>query len=307
MDLIKLKTFHTVARLGSFTRAAETLFLSQPAVSLQIKDLESDYGTPLLERVGRTVRLTPAGEALMPYVEAILHSAQSSHEAVQGIREAQAGRIRIGATSLTGVHMLPELMAEFKGRCPEVRIDVALDRALQLRRMILANDLDVGLMGSSQRGAEDAGLLEQVLFRAQVVAVVAAAHPFAQRQSVKLKELAAQKIIMAPRSTLTRQAVERVLRKKGVALRAEYEIPRATLIKRMVEQQLGVSLLCRSEVRREVEAGWLKAVPLAGVHIPRTVVVVCHRDKPLSPAMQRFIEFLEQRRVHFQGLFVGEA
>ena len=307
MDLIKLKTFLTVARLGSFTRAAEALFLTQPAVSLQIKDLENEYRTPLLERVGRTVRLTPAGQELMPYVEAILESAKQSHEALEGMRNSTAGRVRIGATGLSGVHMLPELIAEFMDHCPECHIDVVLNYALQLRRMILTNDLDLGIMGSDQGGLREPSLLEQPLVRDEVVVVVDAAHRLAARKSVDPGELAEEKIIMPPRTALTRKIVDLSLRKKGLVLNVEFEISRATLIKRMVEQKLGISLLCRSEIRREVEAGWLRGIPLAGVRIPRNVIVVYHRDKPLSPALSSFIEFLSQRRRHFQKLFVGKA
>ena len=306
MILSKLKTFHTVARLGSFTRAAEALFLTQPAVSLQIKDLENEYRTPLLERVGRTVRLTPAGEALMPYVEAILASAKQSQEALAALRSSTAGHIRIGATGLSGVHMLPELIAEFKGRCPECHIHVVLNYALQLRRMILANELDLGIMGSDQRSLREPGLLEQPLIRDEIVVVVDSGHRWAERKSVGARELPEEKLIMPPRTSLTRQIVDRTLEKKGLALTVEYEISRTSLIKRMVEHKLGVSLLCRSEIRRETQAGWLCGIPLAGVQIPRRVVVVYHRDKPLSPALRMFIGFLDERRDHFQRLFAGE-
>jgi len=93
----------------------------------------------------------------------------------------------------------------------------------------------------------------------------------------------------------------------GVSLTVEYEISRTSLIKRMVEHKLGVSLLCRSEIRRETQAGWLCGIPLAGVRIPRRVVVVYHRDKPLSPALRMFISLLDERRDHFQRLFAGET
>lgn len=307
MILSKLKTFQAVARLGSFTRAAEALYLTQPAVSLQIKDLENEYGTPLLERLGRTVRLTPAGEALMPFVEAILESARQSHDAVEGVRNTTAGRIRVGATGLSGVHMLPELIAEFKERCPECRIDVQLHDAASLRRLILANELDLGIMGSDQGRLSEPGLLEQPFIRDEVVVVVPGGHRWAGRRSVEPRELAEEKIIMGPRSTLTRQIVERTLRKKAVGLEVEYEISQAALIKRMVEQKLGITLLCRSEIRRESAAGWLCGVPLSGVRIPRSVVVVYHRDKPLSAALRSFIDFLAERREHFQRLFAGEG
>lgn len=306
MDFIKINTFSTVARLGSFTRAAEVLHLSQPAVSQQIRELENEYRTPLFERIGRSIKLTAAGLALFPYAEAVLKNAQDSKDAVYRTCHSNVGRIRVGVTTLTGVYILPEIVAEFRSSFPEIGIDITLDYALHIREKILANEIDIGIIGGNQASSCEVSLLEQVLLRDEIVVVVAPNHPWAGRQSIRRQELTEEKLILAPRTMLTRQIVERNARKKGLHLNVEYEATSHSLIKRMVENGLGISLLCHSEVRRECQAGWLKSLPLSDLHMPRTFVMVFHRDKPISPAQSSFIDFLVDSREHFQALFAGE-
>jgi len=307
MDLIKIKTFNTVARLGSFTRAAEVLHLSQPAVSQQIRELEHEYRTPFFERIGRSIKLTAAGLVLLPYAEAVLKYAQESKDAVNRICHSNEGRIRVGVTTLTGVYVLPEIIAEFRASFPEIAIDITLDYAAHIREKILANEIDIGVIGGNQAACREVSLLEQVLLRDEIVVVIAANHRWAERRSIRRQELTEEKLILAPRTTLTRQIVERNTRKKGLHLNVEYETASHSLIKRMVENGLGITLLCHSEVRRECQAGWLKSLRLSDLHMPRTFVMVFHRDKPVSPAQSTFMDFLTDQREHFQTLFVGDT
>lgn len=307
MDFIKIRTFCTVARLGSFTKAAEVLHFSQPAVSLQIRDLENEYRTPLFERIGRSIKLTAAGMALFPYAEAVLKYDRESKEAVYRTSHAKVGRIRLGVTSFTGIHLLPEIAAEFRSRFPGITIDIVLDYAVHIREKILANEIDLGIIGSSPKATGEVSLLERVLLRDELVVVISSTHPWASRPNVRRSELSDEKMILTPRGTLTRQIVEGTTHKKRLPLNVEYEVSSTPLIKRMVENGLGISLLCRSEIRREREAGWLNGLPVADLQMPRTVITVFHRDKPISPALSSFIDFLDEEREHFQELFVGST
>lgn len=307
MDLIKLKTFHTVARLGNFTRAAEVLFFTQPAISLQIKELENEYRCRLFERIGKKVRLTPAGEALLPFAERILKASKSSFNAVSGVLETTAGRIRFGATGFSGVYVLPELIAGFKGRYPDISFDITLRYATRIRKMILENKLDAGITGSNQEEPRDPGLLEKVLARDSIVAVCGPGHRLWERSEVSVEELADEPVILLPKITLSRQIIQKQFEMRQVPLRTEYEVSNITLIKKLVEKGLGLSFLCRSQIRAECAAGTLRAVPFSDLSIPRTINLVYHRDKDLSPTLTLFVDYLDENSEYFQELLVGAA
>ncbi len=305
MDLVKLKTFYTAAKLGSFTKAAESLYLTQPAVSMQIKDLEQEYGIPLFERIGKKVRLTRAGEVLLPMAERILHTYLESHSAVEQANSSVTGKIRVGATSYTGIHFLPEIMAAFQHRYPDNHVLISLQYARRIQAMLLENEIDVGIIGSNQYRLLEESILEQELYHDRIVAVVGARHPWADREYIMTEDLAEQQMILPSKATLTRQYIERSASTKGIRLKLAYEMENISMIKRMVEHLLGITLMCSAEVRKETEAGWLRTLALRDLTIDRKVIMVFHRDKPLSSALNSFIDFLHQTRDEFQKKLIG--
>jgi DNA-binding transcriptional LysR family regulator len=305
MDLIKLKTFYTVARLGNFTRAAETLFFTQPAISLQIKELENEYRCRLFERIGKKVKLTSAGESLLPFAETILKASHNSFDAVSAVLDATSGRIRIGATGFSGVYVLPELITGFKSRYPEVSFDITLRYAKKIRKMILENKLDAGITGGINEPPRDPGLLEKVLARDQIVLVLGPGHRFWDRTDLRTEELADEPVILLPKITVSRQIIRKNFEQKHIPLRVEYEVSNIALIKRMVEKGLGLSFLCRSQIRAECSTGALRGLPFSDMHIPRTINLIYHRDKSLSPSLSLFIDYLDADPDHFQEILVG--
>ena len=114
MDIIKYRAFYTVSTLGSFSRAAEALFFTQPAISAQIKELENEYGTKLFDRIGRNIHLTPAGEALLPFTESLLRTYEDSRFAVELLKDTKEGNIKLGVSLLPGVGLVPAFLADFK-------------------------------------------------------------------------------------------------------------------------------------------------------------------------------------------------
>lgn len=305
MDLVKLKTFYTAAKLGSFTKAAESLYFTQPAVSLQIKDLEQEYGVQLFERIGKKVRLTRAGEALLPMAEHMLHTYLDSRVAVEQANTSAVGKIRVGATGYTGMHFLPEIMASFQQRYPDNQVMITLHFARQIQAMLLENEIDIGIIGRNQYRLMEESLLEQDLYHDRIVVVVGAQHPWAGRDYVMTEDLADQQIILPSKATLTRQYIERAASKKGIQINLAYEVDNISMIKRLVEHQLGITLMCSGEVRKEIEAGWLRTLKLRDLIIDRKIIMVFHRDKPLSSALNNFIDFLNGTRSEFQNKLIG--
>lgn len=300
-----MKTFYTAAKLGSFTKAAESLFFTQPAVSLQIKDLEQEYGSQLFERIGKKLRLTQAGEALLPLAEKMLSVYMESHDAVNGTRDSASGRIRTGATNYTGIHVLPELIAGYLKKFPGNKVSIHLEYASKIQTMLMSNEIDIGIVGSNQYRILEESLLETELYRDAVTAVVGPEHPWCSRTEISCDELAGEPMILPIKASLTRQYIERRFSKKKIQLNIAYEIENIFMIKKMVEHNLGVTLLNSSEVRRECEAGWLCSIPVKDLEIQRRIIMLYHRDKPLSAALTQMIDFLTETRESYQKRLIG--
>jgi len=164
MDVIKLKAFYTVARLGSFSKAAEKLFFTQPAISSQIKELENEYNAAdHFERIGRNIRLTEERKAVLPYAEAILKSFEESQFAVDSVGDKKLGSIKLGASALPGVNLMPEFVPEFRKLFPMINFQISVNYAYQIRKMVLHNELDMGLVGSIEMGGQEEQLVEQTM------------------------------------------------------------------------------------------------------------------------------------------------
>lgn len=305
MDMVKLKTFYTAAKLGSFTKTAESLFFTQPAVSLQIKDLEQEYGAQLFERIGKKLRLTHAGEALLPLAEQILSAYMESQAVVEQARDSTSGNIRTGATNYTGIHFLPELISGYLKRFPGNKVSVHLEYASKIQAMLMSNEIDIGIVGSNQFRILEESLLETELYRDSITAVVGPEHPWCSRTSISCEELAGEPMILPIKASLTRQYIERRFSIKKIKLNIAYEIENIYMIKKMVEHNLGISLLNSSEVRRESEAGWLCRIPIEDVEIQRRIIMLYHRDKPLSAALTQMIDFLTETRESYQKMLIG--
>ncbi|RKX84653.1 MAG: LysR family transcriptional regulator, partial [Spirochaetes bacterium] len=176
MDLIKLKAFCIIAKSGSFSKAAEELFVTQPAVSAQIHDLESIYETKLFERLGHRIILTEEGKALLPFAELIIKTLEESHFAVDDVRNSTAGIIRVGASMLPGMYLLPEIIASFKKECPHISVLLTVALAAKIRHMLKENELDVGIVGSYGRKHQKSVLEEKQILKDRIVLIVGNEH-----------------------------------------------------------------------------------------------------------------------------------
>ncbi len=292
MDVIKLKAFYTVAMLGSFSRAAEKLFFTQPAISSQIKELENEYNTTLFERIGRNIRLTEEGKALLPYAESILKSFEESQFVVDSVGDKKLGSIKLGASALPGVNLMPEFVAEFRKLFPLINFQISVNYAYQIRKMVLNNDLDMGLVGSIEMGGQEEQLVEQTLLNDPIVVVVGREHSWSTRNEITLSELKEQPLILSFKSTITRQVIEKQFRKFDIPLKLAFEIGSTEVIKRMVELNLGISILSFSSVKKEIAAGWLKSLVISDLDLFRRINIIYHKEKLFSSALKLFIDFL---------------
>lgn len=290
MELYQLEAFEAVISHGSFTRAAEALYLTQPAVTRQIAALESELQTRLFDRLGRTVHLTAAGETLHRYAEAIVRLAREAQHAIADIEAGTAGRLAVGASSTLATYVLPPLLRRFRESHSRVEISVHTGVSAQVVEMVRANEVDIGLVTGE---IHDPALQATILADFATCVVVPPAHPLAARRSVSAAKLAGSPLILMEAGTNLRAYVDRLLGAAGVEEQVTMELDNVEAIKRMIQADLGISLLPEVAVSLEVQDGRLVALDLTDVpHANRHITLIHRRDKYLTTAVQAFLKLL---------------
>jgi DNA-binding transcriptional LysR family regulator len=290
INLHQLKIFHTVARSGSFSRAAAELLISQPSVSIQVGELERQLGAELFEQVGKSVRLTEAGRVLDDYAVRILALIDEARTALDELKGLQRGRLLLGATSTPGTYLLPILLGRFKEQYPHIEIVLRIRDTRRIREMLLQHELHVGVVGGKVTSPE----IESTVWLAdELVLVVAPAHRFAPLPSVRVADLAGQPFILREHGSGNREAVDEALHRAGVHVTPVFELEGADMVKQAVAANLGISILSRCAVELEVAAGRLRIVPVEGLRIERAIWLLRRRDQRLPRVAQAFLEVLK--------------
>ena len=291
MELDQIAAFLEVARQRSFSRAAEKLYRTQPAISAQIRSLEIECGQKLFDRMGRKIFLTPPGEVLFEYGQqlAALH-----RETLQRVREAQgavAGKLALGANEATCLYVLPQVFAEFKKKYPQVSISIYRNFSHKILQKLAENQIDAGIVTLP---VAEKNLKVTPIFEDELQVVLPPGHPLAKRAVIKLEELAAQPLIF-PKGGHTRELLEKLFRHHREGLQISMELASVESIKKFVGAGLGVSLISSSYAQMESKSGALKLVPLHGAKIVRKLGLVYRTDRHLSHAAQGFAEILSAR------------
>jgi DNA-binding transcriptional LysR family regulator len=289
MDFDQLTTFVEVAKLGSFSRAGQKLFRSQPAVSAQIRQLEHEYGEKLLDRVGKSVRLTQAGEVLYAYAGRLLTLRTESLGAVADHAKTPRGVLTVGANEATCLYVLPAVFAEFNRLYPFVRISIYRNFSHKVLQKVEDASISVGIVTLPVKAPS---LKVHPIFRDRVMLMVNLENPLARRKAVSLNEIAGQPLIF-PKTGFTRQLLDKLFRPFQSRLRITMELPSISMIKSFVAAGLGVSLISSTFAREDVRAGRVKLIGLEGVELWRELGLVYRRDRSLPRATTAFIDLLQ--------------
>jgi LysR family transcriptional regulator, transcriptional activator of the cysJI operon len=290
MEIHQLETFETVVRLQSFTRAAEQLHLSQPAVTRQIAALEAQLRTRLFDRLGRTVQLTPAGELLHKYAQSIVGLVAEAKTAIADMETGAAGKLTVGASNTLATYVLPGLLSRFRAQYPRVEIAVHTGVSAEVADIVRTNDADLGLVTAEVR---DAALLEVPLSDYDTCVVVPPGHALAAQKEIRPSDIADHPLILMEPGTNLRTYVDRLLSSAGVEEQVTLELDNVEAIKRMIEAGLGISMLPEVAVASEVEEGRLAALYLKDVpQANRRITLVYRKDKYITAAMRAFIAVL---------------
>jgi DNA-binding transcriptional LysR family regulator len=297
LQLTHLRTLQAIAQHGSFSRAAQSLRLTQPAVSMQVRHLERALGTPLLERVGKRTFPTRAGQLLLGHADRALRELEAGVERVRGLRGVVAGRVRLGTSASISIYLLPPALRRFRARYPETEVVVVTGNAAEITRAIIANTLDVGIVSLPVRDRE---LAVTPYFRDELVAIrpteSGATEPRTRwPRTVDAPTLAGHPLILFEPGATLRRVIDGWFHHAGVAPRAPMELGNTEAIKKLVEAGLGVSVTSWFSVKSEVRARTLTAMRLTPP-LERQLGLVRRRDKPHTPALDAFLAALEDLR-----------
>ena len=284
----QLTVFASVARHSSFARAAEELHLTQPAISMQIKELEAAVELPLFERSGRSVRLTMPGEYLLVYARRLLATLKEAGDAMAKLRKVQGGRLTVGMVS-TAEYFLPRLVARFRSQHPAVEMRLAVGNREELSRMLHDNEVDLAVMGSPPRELD----ARAEPFAAHPLGVIASPeHPLARRRDIAAKALEGEPFIVREPGSGTRAAMERFFRDQRIAPAAVMEMASNETIKQAVIANMGLAFVSLHTVALERSVGQLIVLDVAGLPLVRRWHVLHVRAKALSPAAEAFRYFV---------------
>ena len=288
LTLRQFRVFEAVARHLSFSRAAEELHLSQPAVSMQIKGIEVILGLPLTEQLGKKIFLTEAGREVLYASRAItarLDDLQANLAQLQGI---DSGRLNLAVTSTVNA-VATGILVRFRGRHPGVSIHLGVANRESVLEQLAANRIDLAIMGQVPDGLE----LEAIRFMDNpLVAIAPPDHPFTKKKKVSLRDLSSEPFLVREAGSGTRAAMTRFFAEKGLELLSSMEMSSNEAIKQAVQAGLGLGILSLQTLEMELALKRLAVLQVEGFPIMRHWYLVHRADKRLSPAAHAFKEFV---------------
>ncbi len=291
MDFDQLKTFLEVAKLGSFSRAAEKVLRSQPAVSAQIRQLEQEYGQKLFDRNTKSVRLTPAGEVVLDYARQLLALRTTSVQAASDLNGVPTGTLSIGANEGTFLYVLPKVFAEYHRKFPKVRISVYRSFTHKVSEKVEEGAIDLGVLTMPVKSPS---LVATPVFRDRILLMVGPRSPLFNHSSVTLEELAQQSLIM-PKTGSIRKLIEKNLRPYREKLNITMELTSVVMIKQFVMDGFGVSLISASFAGKNVQRGEARLLKIEGLDLWRELALVYRKDRSLPLVASSFVEMAKKK------------
>jgi DNA-binding transcriptional LysR family regulator len=294
MDLRQLEIFAKVAELGSFSRAAEALHLTQPTVSEHIRTLEDELGVRLLDRLGRGTGTTRAGQLLLSYATRILALSREARQALEGFQGRMRGELVVGASTIPGEYILPVLLGRFREKFPEVSTTLVIGDSQAVVDWVVEGRVEVGVVGARlpRRGLEFRELMPD-----EEVVVVPAGHPWQGRAEISLDELAGAPLLIRERGSGTRAALEKALERAGIdlgALRIVGEIGSSQAIKQAVKAGMGITIISRIAVEEDCRQGLIAFLRVRDLAVTRAFHLLTHQERSRSPVAEAFRLFLEE-------------
>lgn len=291
ITLRQMRVFAAVARYRSFTRAARELHLTQPAISQQIKLLETEVGLPLLEHIGRQIHLTAAGDELLRYASQVTELLREAGESLASMRGLKRGVLKLGAVS-TAKYFAPSLLSAFAPAYPEVTIRFTVGNREEIIQQLASNETDLVIMGRPPR---ELVTVAEPFAKHPLVIIASPNHPLASKRRIPLERLGSENFIIREEGSGTRASMEHIFSKRGVPIHAFMEVSSNETIKQSVMAGMGISFISIHTVGLELATGKLVMLNVVGLPLIRDWFVIHLRDKRISPITAAFRTFLLER------------
>jgi DNA-binding transcriptional LysR family regulator len=290
--LDQLRILKAIAAEGSFKRAADSLYVSQPAVSLQVQNLERQLDVPLFDRGGRRAQLTEAGHLLLEYGDRILALCQETCRAIEDLQNLQGGTLIIGASQTTGTYLMPKLIGVFRHTYPEVAVQLHVHSTRRTCWSVVNGQVDLAIIGGEvplelQSSLEIAPYAED-----ELALVLPVFHPLAQKDTVQREDLYRLGFITLDAQSTIRKVIDQILVRGNIdprLLKVEMELNSIEAIKNAVQSGLGAAFISVSAIEKELKLGALKRVNIENVVIKRTLSLILNPNRYRSKASEIFI------------------
>jgi DNA-binding transcriptional LysR family regulator len=295
MNLNQLKIFYVSGKHQSFSSAAEELLITQPAVTMQIRELEGYYNLKLFHRHGKRVELTEAGRILFRYAKKIFDWTAQAERAIWELRDLEAGTLKIGTTKTYAKHLMPSLIFSFQEKHPGVHVILSEGSSAEISNSLIVHKNELGLIGRSTYPPQ----LKVLSFsREELVLIFRRNHPLTSLRKISLADLAREPLIIREKGSGTRDVVLEKYREARIKPSILTEASNVDFIKELVETGNGISFAVKSAVQEELKRGTLKTRTLADGPFYLNVDIVYLKNRNLSPSAQAFLELLQTREDH---------
>jgi len=291
LSLYKLEIFAAVVQEGSFSGAASRLYMTQPAVSQHIQDLEASLGTKLFDRRRRGVHLTAAGETLHDYTRKILRLVSEAQAAVTNVEHLAEGSLTLSATPGVSTYLLPQWISDFRARFPNLAASMRSDITPQVVADVLSRQADLGFVEGELNAAQDA-IQARILTEIRHFVIVGPQHPWFERETISIAQLQDQPFITRQPGSRTRVWLDGILHKRGVKPRIVGEFDNPETIKQSVMANIGLAILPDYVVRRELEAGLLQGLIVDDCDLRRHIKLIWDGRQAISPIARAFVAYL---------------
>ncbi|PYX87713.1 MAG: LysR family transcriptional regulator [Acidobacteria bacterium] len=303
MELFQLETFLAVAENRSFSRAAQKLHRTQPAVSQTIRKLESDIGEPLFDRSSRDANLTDAGRLLVDYAEKLLNLRSEAGSAITELRELHAGKLAIAANEFTSIYLLP-VLEKFRHQSPMIKVAMQRSLSSQIAQDILNHKVEMGMLSFTP---DVPGLRCIVVYKDELAFVMHPRHPLASAKEVHIRQLGAESFIAHNVPSQYRAKVLEAFRRHKTPLNMQVELPTIEAIKHFVAMGNGVALVPGICVEGELKRGELVHVPVRELKFERKLRLIYRKNSSLSHAARAFLKIVEAIASEKKGRYAFES
>ncbi len=290
MEIGQLEAFVQVATLRSFSKAADALYLTQPTITARIQSIERDLGEPLFERMGRSIRLTDAGQAFLPHAQRALQSLREGRDALASLRNVEMGTLTIGTAPTIGTYVLPGILQQYAARYPGVEVSIRTGRSAEVMGLVLADEVQVGF----ERFLVHPEIETIPLYEDAIHLMAAADHPLAQRGHATVAEVAQESVVFFDVGASYHALSHAMFQQMGVSPRHSLEVDTLEMAKHLVLKGLGLAFLPTVAAERELHEGSLRTILIDDAEpISRRIAVIYRKRRLASRPVLALLDLLQ--------------